>query len=101
MTRPRSKAWGRLPARSPFAEAAALNSAAVEMNRGRFSAAETILEGALHHPGRQVVTVGQVLARLFWEQGRTDEQAGRDRVELANRQPARLAQARGGARIAP
>ena len=38
-------AWGRLPARSPFAEAAALNSAAVEMNRGRFSAAETILAG--------------------------------------------------------
>ena len=66
-------AWGRLPARSPFAEAAALNSAAVEINRGRFSAAETILEGALGHPGRQVVTVGQVLARLLWEQGRTHE----------------------------
>ena len=66
-------AWGRLPARSPFAEAAALNSAAVEINRGRFSAAETILEGALSHPGRQVVTVGQVLARLLWEQGRTYE----------------------------
>jgi tetratricopeptide (TPR) repeat protein len=66
-------AWGRLPARSPFAEAAALNAAAVEINRGRFSAAETILEGALSHPGRQVVTVGQVLARLLWEQGRTYE----------------------------
>jgi enediyne biosynthesis protein E4 len=66
-------AWGRLPARSPFAEAAALNSAAVEINRGRFSAAETLLNGALSHPGRQVVTVGQVLARLLWEQGRTHE----------------------------
>ena len=66
-------AWGRLPVRSPFAEAAALNSAAVEINRGRVSAAETILEGALIHPGRQVVTVGQVLARLLWEQGRTYE----------------------------
>ena len=63
------EAWSRLPARSPFAEAAALNSAAVEMNRGRFSAAETILEGALSHPGRQVVTVGQFLARLFWNKG--------------------------------
>jgi enediyne biosynthesis protein E4 len=66
-------AWGRLPAGSSFAEAAALNSAAVEINRGRFSAAETILEGALRHPGRQVVMVGQVLARLMWEQGRTYE----------------------------
>jgi tetratricopeptide (TPR) repeat protein len=66
-------AWGRLGARSPFADAAALNSAAVEMNRGRFSAAETILERALGHPGRQVVTVGQLLARLLWEQGRTYE----------------------------
>ena len=66
-------AWGRLSARSPFAEAAALNSAAVEMNRGRFSTAETILEKALHHPGRQVITVGQVLARLFRDQGRTYE----------------------------
>jgi enediyne biosynthesis protein E4 len=43
------------------------------MNPGRFSAAETILVGALSHPGRQAVTVGQVLARLLWEQGRTDE----------------------------
>src|SRR5205823_14680445 len=67
------EAWGRLPAGSPFAEAAALNSAAVEMNRGRFSAAEPILVRALSRPGRQVVTVGQVLARLLWEQGRTDE----------------------------
>jgi enediyne biosynthesis protein E4 len=64
-------AWGRLPARSPLAEAAALNSAAIEINRGRFSAAETILDRALLHPGRQVCTVGQTLARLLWEQGRT------------------------------
>ncbi len=66
-------AWGRLPASSTFAEAAALNSAAVEMNRGRFSVAETILERALSRPGRQVITVGQVLTRLLWEQGRTYE----------------------------
>ena len=66
-------AWGRLPIGSRFAEAAALNSAAVEMNRGRFSSAETILEGALRHPDRQVVTVGQLLARLLWQQGRTYE----------------------------
>ncbi len=66
-------AWGRLLSPSRFAEAAALNSAAVEMNRGRFSAAETILEAALRHPDRQVVTVGQLLARLFWDQGRTYE----------------------------
>jgi thioredoxin-like negative regulator of GroEL len=66
-------AWGRLPARSAFAEAAALNSAAVEMNRGRFAAAEPILAGALARPGRQVLTVVQVLARLYWQEGRTDE----------------------------
>src|SRR5262249_53547363 len=29
--------------------------------------------GALARPGRQVVTVGQVLARLYWEEGRLDE----------------------------
>src|SRR5262245_9259776 len=67
------EAWGRLPALSPFAEAAALNSAAVEMNRGRFSTAEPMLVRALSCPGRQVVTVGRVLARLLWQQGRTDE----------------------------
>ena len=50
----------------------ALNSAAVEMNRGRFSAAEPILVKALSRPGRQVVTVGRVLARLLWQQGRVD-----------------------------
>jgi tetratricopeptide (TPR) repeat protein len=66
-------AWGRLRAGSPFAEAAALNSAAIEINRGRFSAAESILERALRHPGRQVVTVGQVLDRLLWEQGRPSD----------------------------
>ncbi len=67
------EAWGRLPPSSPFAEAAALNSSAVELNRGRFSAAEPILVGALARPGRQVVTVGQVLNRLFWQEGRIDE----------------------------
>jgi hypothetical protein len=67
------EAWGRLPERSPFAEAAALNSAAVEMNRGRYAAAEPIRARALRHPGRQVVTVVRLLARLLWQQGRTDE----------------------------
>ena len=67
------EAWGRLPTGSPFAEAAALNSAAVELNRGRFSAAEPILTRALAHPDRQVVTVGKVLSQLLWEQGRADE----------------------------
>ena len=43
------------------------------MNRGRFSSAETILEAALRHPGPQVVTVGQLLAQLYWKQGRTYE----------------------------
>ncbi len=43
-------AWGRLSAWSPFAEAAALNSAAVEFNRGRFAAAESILEGRTQTP---------------------------------------------------
>jgi enediyne biosynthesis protein E4 len=65
--------WGRLPAHSPFAEAAALNSAAVEMNRGRFGNAETILERARLRPRKQAVTVGRVLARLLWEEGRTYE----------------------------
>ena len=65
-------AWGRLPPKSTFAEAAALNSAAVEMNRGHSSAAEMILQAA-RRPGRQVVTVGQVLARLLWEQGRSHD----------------------------
>ena len=37
-------AWGRLPPKSAYAEAAALNSAAVEMNRGHSSAAEAILQ---------------------------------------------------------
>jgi tetratricopeptide (TPR) repeat protein len=67
------EAWGRLPTRSAFAEAAALNSAAVEMNRGRFAAAEPILAGALARPGRQVLSVVQVLSRLLWQEGRTDE----------------------------
>src|SRR6516162_10061562 len=47
------EAWGRLPAESPLAEAAAVNSAAVEMNRGRFGAAEPILMRAWRRPGRQ------------------------------------------------
>ena len=94
-------AWGRLPARSPFAEAAALNSAAVEMNRGRWSAAETILVGALARPGRQVVTVGQLLNQLFMEARADRREACRHRVGLATRQSARLATARGGARAAP
>jgi enediyne biosynthesis protein E4 len=66
-------AWGRLPMGSPFAEAAALNSAAVEMNRGSFSSAEAILEVALRHPGPQVVTVGQLLGQLYSKEGRTCE----------------------------
>ncbi len=66
-------AWGRLPAGSAYAEAAALNSAAVEINRGRFAAAEPILAGALARPGRQVLTVVQVLSRLLWQEGRVDD----------------------------
>jgi enediyne biosynthesis protein E4 len=67
------EAWNRLPARSRFAEAAALNSAALELNRGRFSAAEPILTGALDRPGRQVVTVCQLLAQLYLQERRSDE----------------------------
>ncbi|MGC8644443.1 MAG: FG-GAP-like repeat-containing protein, partial [Isosphaeraceae bacterium] len=74
-------AWRRLPARSPYAEAAALNSAAVELNRGRFRSAETILQGALRHPGPQVVTVGQLLAQLYTKQGRKHE--ARSQIEAS------------------
>jgi hypothetical protein len=66
-TQSRAGGLGPVVGPIPVSEAAALNSAAVKINRGSFSAAETIFEGALGHSGRQVVTVGQVLARLFWE----------------------------------
>ena len=92
-------AWGRLPSRSPFAEAAALNSAAVEMNRGRFASAETILEGAApsRPPGRHGWAAPG--PALLGSRANLREASG-DRVELANRQPAHLAQTRGAARIA-
>ena len=50
------EAWARVPVRSPVAEAAALNSAALDMSRGRLSTAEPTLVRARDVPrsaGRQ------------------------------------------------
>ena len=95
------QAWSRVPVRSPLAEAAALKSARLEMSRGRLSAAEAPLARVLGHPGPEVIKVCRLLGRLYWEEGRTDENARRDRGDLATRQSARLDRAGRDTRVAP
>ena len=67
------EAWARVPVHSSRAEEAAMNSATLEMRKGRLSAAEPILVRALGRPGPQVVKLCRLLCRLYWEEGRTDD----------------------------
>jgi thioredoxin-like negative regulator of GroEL len=79
-------AWARVPAASPLAPRAALLQAQVFIDgRGRFAAAEPLLEAAARDRGPVADEARRRLAQLFQTQGRTDDlrrllRAGWDRA---------------------
>jgi tetratricopeptide (TPR) repeat protein len=65
--------WARVPPRSAFFMPAALRRAQVEMDRGRFAAAEEVLLEALRRPRREALAARHLLGEVLWHQGRHDE----------------------------
>ncbi len=72
-------AWSQVPKGSPFAAAAALKQAQLELPAGQFTAAETILRGALEEPGPEAGEVRHLLLSILGLEGRLDE--ARDLIE--------------------
>jgi tetratricopeptide (TPR) repeat protein len=66
-------AWARVPAGSDFFMPAALRGAQVEMDRGRFAAAEQVLLDALRQPQPEALGARHLLSEVLWHQGRYDE----------------------------
>jgi enediyne biosynthesis protein E4 len=68
------EAWARIPSRSPFAVRVAVPRAqALIVDRGQFSAAEEILKTAIESRDASAIEARQILARLFFWQGRLRE----------------------------
>jgi tetratricopeptide (TPR) repeat protein len=81
-------AWARVPEQSPFAAAAAFERGRAEIDRGRFAAAERVLQTALRDPRAESLPIRGLLAPLLWYQGRQDEAIELVEAEWPHARPA-------------
>jgi predicted Zn-dependent protease len=74
--RPADEAWSRVELDSPFAARAVFGRVSLEMERGRFAAAERIIREALENPRADVEGLPILLGPIYCNQGRLDETLG-------------------------
>ena len=67
------EAWVRVPPGSRFAPPAIAGRAAMEVDRGRFSAAERLLTQGLNDPRIDGFELRRFLTPLYWQEGRVAE----------------------------